>query len=665
MPPTIHNKPFAWQNFVICLAALWVIGGSVVRAQFNAKNVLQMGRTALYYDDYVTAIAHFNNAIQARPQSAEAYYLRSAAKFSLDDFQGALSDCDIAVSLNPFRVEYYGLRGLCYIRVNDYESAIADYTRVLAEKPTDQTAAFNKTLCLLQLHRYTEATTAIDEMLRGAPRFTRGHMLKAQIFLEQGDTLSGLRVVDDVLRINPSEADAWAMKGRYACQREDYLLADSCLSRAIVLRPSDADNYLSRAIARNGLYKYNDALADYDKVIALIPTHFVAHYNRGLLRAMIGDDNRAIEDFTFVIKAEPDNVLAIYNRALLREQTGDYRGAVADYSLIIKAYPHFLYGYAARARCRRRIGDSRGALADETKVQRADLDMYFGKQPAKIKKVRRRSEHDLAQYQQLVEEDADTTRTFMGEYSGKVQNRKVSHTLLPMFTATLISIPTSTKGYHSVGYMAELDRVNRLPLRIGQLQLTAEEHVDLQDGSDGRHTLEVVATALDTATLCRTDLLLLRAVVHRQRYDLSSALADLNETAQDTTPNISAMMLRATILCEMQTAGVADETMPTGTTLYAQALGVMQQALLIAPDNAYLYYNRGCIYAAQGQTDKAIADFQQAITLDGGIAEAYYNQALLYIQSGQKTQAMPLLSTSGEMGLYKAYNLLKQISKPQ
>src|SRR5690242_17752082 len=44
-------------------------------------------------------------------------------------------------------------------------------------------------------------------------------------------------------------------------------------------------------------------------------------------------------------------------------------------------------------------------------------------------------------------------------------------------------------------------------------------------------------------------------------------------------------------------------------------------------DLARLYVDRGSVYGAKGDTDKAIADFNEAIRLDPTFGPAYYNRA--------------------------------------
>ena len=58
-------------------------------AQFNTDRLLTIGRSALYYEDYVLSIQYFNQAISAKPYLYEPWYYRAGAKYYLDDYAGA------------------------------------------------------------------------------------------------------------------------------------------------------------------------------------------------------------------------------------------------------------------------------------------------------------------------------------------------------------------------------------------------------------------------------------------------------------------------------------------------------------------------------------------------------------------------------------------------
>ena len=82
------------------------------RAQLNTARVMEIGRNALYFEDYVLSIQYFNKVIDAKPFLHEPYFFRGLAKFYLDDYVGAGEDFGLAIEKNPYVPQYYQLRGL-------------------------------------------------------------------------------------------------------------------------------------------------------------------------------------------------------------------------------------------------------------------------------------------------------------------------------------------------------------------------------------------------------------------------------------------------------------------------------------------------------------------------------------------------------------------------
>lgn len=586
---------------LVLICALFALAS---RAQTDVENVLTMGRVALTYDDYITAIHFFNRVIEARPSMADAYFYRADAKARLEDYESAIKDLDKAIELNPFRLEFYELRGICYGQHRKFQEAIADYDHILKQNPWQQNVRFNKIVSQLQLKDYNNAASETDSFIIHWPRHNKIYLAKVEIALAQKDTLQALSWADTLLHLSPRDANMWNFKGQYALRHKQHVAADSFLTKAISFAPNDADSYLMRAAVRHALRRYDDALRDYDEVIRLVPQHFVAHYNRALLRSFVGDDNRAIKDFDFVLDKDPNNTLAAYNRALLSERVGNFAQAIKDYTRLIRVYPRFWAGYAARAKNYRKIGNTKAALADETRVQRAQLDFFFSQQKhSPIKKVKTRSEHELEQYQQLVEEPEDNLRVRLTATAGRIQNKKVERVFLPMFRVT--SAPQSSVGYHSILF---------LPV------------------SSILKSYNAVISAEDSATIV--------------------PLAQLNQWLSSKDPEQIAILLA-------QEASTLVESKPE------LALALLHRIETLQPQSAMNYYNKGCVFAAQGKLADAEIAFSQAISLDDHMGEAYFNRAVVALLQNNNIKAIADLSKAGELGLYRAYNLIKQAQKQQ
>ena len=93
------------------LLLIWVISGSI-SAQINTDRVMEIGRNAIYFEDYVLSIQYFSQVISAKPYLSEPYFYRGLAKMNLEDYQGAEEDCSLSIERNPFVASAYQVRGL-------------------------------------------------------------------------------------------------------------------------------------------------------------------------------------------------------------------------------------------------------------------------------------------------------------------------------------------------------------------------------------------------------------------------------------------------------------------------------------------------------------------------------------------------------------------------
>ena len=88
---------------ILSLVALFS-ASQTTHAQVNTNRMMQVGRNALYFEDYVLSIQYFNRVIIVKPYLADPYYYRAIAKFYLDDLTGCEADCNVAIDINPFLI---------------------------------------------------------------------------------------------------------------------------------------------------------------------------------------------------------------------------------------------------------------------------------------------------------------------------------------------------------------------------------------------------------------------------------------------------------------------------------------------------------------------------------------------------------------------------------
>ena len=667
------------RTVIACAAALLVLCAPL-RAQINTDRMMSVGRTALYFDDYVLSIQYFNQVINAKPYLAEPYFYRAVAKLSLEDYRGAEQDCNNALSRNPFVVNCYQVRGLARVYQAKYDDAISDFRAGLRLEPDNVSLRHNLILCLARSDRKDEAIKAADTLLASSPKYAPAMAMRSDLLWEQGDSTGALEWVNKALDVNKYDADMLHHRGVMLARLERYEEAEQDMDRAIYLDPTSSGAYITRAMVRYFRDNLNGALSDYDMSIMIDPASVTGHYNRGNLRAQIGDDNRAIEDFDMVIDAEPDNLLAIFYRGMLRENTGDYRGAEQDMTRVLEEYPQFIQGYQIRSEVREKLGDLRGAEQDAMVVLREQNRRfnnamgYADDDKEDDGKTRDKSDKNVRNYRKIiVDEDLENSTGFSSQYRGKVQNRNVDVQYLEPYRLTFFRDHTQTVSKVHVSRV--VDELSASGCFMQEIVL--ENHdVQLEQRQIDRLFADI---GLRTQNLSDNPgnadcLLLARAIDFALLQDFTNAEQDLDNAVSVNPDNWAVWFCRSQVRARSIQIRRAEQDMDLQQVNslirenisdpgYQFVIRDLTRAIELEPSFAFAYYNRGTFYAMTNDLHAAIVDLDKAIELDETLAEAWYNRGLVLVLLDRMDEAFSDLSRAGELGIYSAYNIIKRFSK--
>ncbi len=647
--------------FLVCLLPLSTY------AQFNTDRLLTIGRSALYYEDYVLSIQYFNKVISIKPYLYEPWFYRAVAKYNLEDFAGAENDCSQAVERNPYVTNVYELRGLTRVMQGKFKDAISDYNKALRYSPENRSLWHNKILCKINSKDYPGAHNDLDTMLIKWRGYAKGYSMRGEVFLLQEDTTAALTALNKSTELDPYDASTWATRAIISLGQQQWAESDTLLTEAIRLLPKQSAFYVNRALARININNLRGAMSDYDMAIDLDPNSFLGHYNRGLLRAQVGDDNRAITDFDFVIKKEPENYLALYNRAILREKVGNLQGAIDDYSAVLDEYPSFWAGLQSRASCYRKLGRTLEAEKDEFKVLKEQLHARrYGSQPRlDKKKQRKRSETNPDKYNQLVVADEQSVEhEYASDYRGHVQNRRADMSFMPMFELTFRKT-NGGLGEH-IAYDKCVAEYNDATRSGNQLYITNSiKHTEIDNSETLFELIEKLSVSINNNIDADDvkDKLIERAVAYTLINDFESAKEDATMVLHKDSANALAYWIRA--VCQSR---INDFNSSLGTDMAmmtANVLSDLSEAIRYNPNSPYLIYNRGVVYTTRKDFTHAIEDYDKAIEADDKLAAAYYNRGIAKILTDRLEEGIKDLSVAGELGLYNAYSIIKKYSKRQ
>ena len=685
---------YVWICMAICSVAMFQ--PCKVNAQLNTDQVMNIGRNAMYFEDYVLSIQYFNQVISMKPYLAEPYFYRSVAKLNLGDYKGAEEDCTLALERNPFIIDAYQVRGVARQTLHKYKDAIADYSAGLKQLPEHKYFLMNKAVCEVAVKDFDAAEETYGKLIKIFPKFSNAYLGRSQLYLAEKDTVAALADVDKSISLNKNEANAYVLRSEIKMRyNDDTKGALEDMDEAIELEPHYAGFFINRAFMKYKLDDYFGAMADYDYALSLEPTNVTAYYNRALLKMEVNENNKAIDDFSYVLKSDPGHVMARYNRASLYYKTGQYKKAIGDYDELLNTYPNFQMALYARSECKRLTGDIAGGEQDYNRSRELYKKNKTAGDPDMIAKsedsaTEENAVEDGTGFESeeavknkfntllMVENDNSVKPEYDNKTRGRVQDRNMKIDNEPMFVLSYYTQSNAVK--ENSYYMREVNEANASGLLQFVLQLTNREpHLYEDQIQKHFNSIEYYNGMLATSQPRSIDYLG-RAIDFLMVKNPESAISDLNRAIALSEKFTLAYFVRATARCMQIEMGsvvkpddnIVEDKISTGheamlkrrqeTEAYAEVLADFDKVLEYSPKNVYALYNKGCVYLKNNNLTAAISSFTVAIAEKSDFGEAYYNRGLAYLQLGNKEKGISDLSKAGELGILPSYSVLKRMN---
>lgn len=691
----LNRRIYIWCNILLLILA--VSRTETIKAQINTEHVMNIGRNAMYFEDYVLSIQYFNQVISMKPYLADPYYYRAIAKYSLGDYKGAEEDCSLAIERNPFIIDAYQVRGVARQNMRKYKDAIADYEMGLKQLPEHKYFLINKAVCEVAVKQYDNAARTYDKLLKLYPKFENAYIGRAELYLTQKDTVKALENINKGIELNKNESNAYVMRSEIKMRSlNDVKGALSDMDEAIKLEPHYSGYFINRAFMKYRLDDYFGAMSDYDYALSLDPTNVTAYYNRGLLKMEVNENNKAIDDFSYVLKSEPNHVMARYNRASLYYKTGQYKKAIVDYDELLKTYPNFQMALYSRSECKRLSGDIVGGERDYNRSRELYKKNKNAGDPDMLAKKDDKNEENTetttggAEFESeaavknkfntllTVENDNSVKPEYDNKTRGRVQNRNMKIDNEPMFVLSFYTSGNDIK--ENSYYMKEVDEANTSRLLQFVLQLT-NRVPRLYEDQIQKHfnSIEYYNGMLVTSKPRAIDYLG-RALDFMMVKNPDSAIDDLNKAIAMRENFTLAYFVRASakfLQIELSEVSGATSESPTNkmkteqdamllqrknARAYTEIISDLDKVLEYSPKNVYAHYNKGCVYAKNNNLTSAISCFSLAINEKPDFGEAYYNRGLAYLQLGNKEKGISDLSKAGELGILPSYSVLKRMN---
>jgi tetratricopeptide (TPR) repeat protein len=286
------------------------------------------------------AIAAFEQALAAAPDSPEVYNNRGATRHALGDLAGARADLDRAVALNPRYPEAYNNRGIVRHAQGDRAGALGDFDRALGLRPRYAEALCNRGFTRQALKDLDGAVADFDRAVGVRPDYAEAYHGRAAVLQAQGDLEGTFADYDQVLRLIPRQAAAavYHLRGGVRFRQRRFAEAVAELNRALEIEPRSCMAYISRGNARYHL-RDRGAQADYRTAFEINSSAAAAEIIRFLVADLQEDAEEVLENCRKHVRICPDDVVAYARRGLTLLLQGNEAEAARDFEECLRKGP--------------------------------------------------------------------------------------------------------------------------------------------------------------------------------------------------------------------------------------------------------------------------------------------------------------------------------------
>jgi tetratricopeptide (TPR) repeat protein len=319
-----------FSSLLICL--------QLIAQKIESEPNFQHGVTFFNLGEYRVALDHFNNAINAKPNNAMAYYYLGYINLYLGKKQESGEYFNKAYKIEP----------------NDAVIAAA-----LANFYTES-------------YDFKKAEKLLEKAIRINPFYPESYNNKGVLLFKRGQYRAALENYNIAIKLDSTFALAYSNRGtvRYynqdvsSASKTDLRLAINDFNKALQLEPNLEIALKNRGIAYKLMGELDSSMIDYNIFIQQNPKNESGYLERGKLKIQQKDYKSAIEDFMIALELKPDFAEAYYQRANAKSKLKYYEAANED---LIKA---MAYNQNIIPRALYKIAANYAMLNDSTKAQK-------------------------------------------------------------------------------------------------------------------------------------------------------------------------------------------------------------------------------------------------------------------------------------------------------
>ncbi len=281
--------------------------GALRQQPDSAEALAERGWTFLQTQDYNTASADFEEAIECNRTTSLALHGMARVQRHRSEFKEALKNISAAIANSSEDAELYHERAMIFQGLNSSDQAVADLNQAIELSPSNLYYRKERAELLMSIRQLDRARSDVVFALERLPSDAALHNLLGLIHLLAKDFSKAAQSFLQATKLDKSQpgyvnnlAAAMHELGAY----EDSL---AILSRAIKLSPKNKVFYVNRAETYYKLKRFQEAYEDVNRAIQLDGKFAAAIHLRGQIQQQLGRDEEYRKDLILAAQLDPEN----------------------------------------------------------------------------------------------------------------------------------------------------------------------------------------------------------------------------------------------------------------------------------------------------------------------------------------------------------------------
>jgi cellulose synthase operon protein C len=291
---------------VACIIGTALLAGCAER---NPEVLLASGKDYLAKNDEKAAVIQFKNALQVKPNLAEARFLLGKTLLATGDVSGAEKELRKALELKYSEEEVIPLLGRSLVLLGQHKELVDEFSKAAltgAKGRAELQGALGT--AYLNLGQRDQARAAFAAALAAQPNYAPAHLGQAQLAALSRDYANALKLLEPALASKPDYAEGWHLKGDILLARSERQPALAAYRKAVEAR----DEFLPAHMALVGLLIQQNEFEEASKQVAamthIAPKHMQTLYAKAWLAYRQKNFTAAREAIQQQLAVAPENL---------------------------------------------------------------------------------------------------------------------------------------------------------------------------------------------------------------------------------------------------------------------------------------------------------------------------------------------------------------------